>query len=318
MGARGQLTFDALAWCREQRITVHLLSRDGGLEATLTPDATADAALRRRQYIAQETGRDVGICQELLRRKLSAQRATIATHPDLPGHDRARDTLDTALAWLMLPEVPPWLATVDMLRIYEASAARAYFAAWAGWPLRWGKADAKRVPPHWLATRERTSPLAPAGNARHAVDPLNATRNYAYALLEGQCRQALTSLGFDVACGFLHADKAGRDSLVYDLMECERGTVDGLVHDFLRDTTLHHGDCALTTDGACRLHPQLARAVVAACRVEQRRIDEHAKWLRDALVAPRGEQAQPPLAVPHFRVRKRQGSERKEVMMHRQ
>ena len=190
-----------------------------------------------------------------------------------------------------LPEVPPWLATVDMLRMYEASAARAYFAAWAGWPLRWGKADAKRVPPHWLAARDRTSPLAPGGNARHAVDPLNATRNYAYALLEGQCRQALTSLGFDVACGFLHADKAGRDSLVYDLMECERGTVDGLVHDFLADTTLHHGDCALTTDGACRLHPQLARAVVAACRVEQRRIDEHAKWLREALLAPRDEQA---------------------------
>jgi CRISPR/Cas system-associated endonuclease Cas1 len=83
--------------------------------------------------------------------------------------------------------------------------------------------------------RDRSSPLAPGDNARQAVDPLNAALNYAYGLLEGQCRQALSTLGFDDACGFLHLDKAHRDSLVYDLMECERGTVDGLVLDLLID-----------------------------------------------------------------------------------
>jgi CRISPR associated protein Cas1 len=113
--------------------------------------------------------------------------------------------------------------------------------------------------------------------------------NYAYALLEGKCRQALTWLGFDVACGFLHLDKLGRDSLVYDLMECERGTVDGLVLDFLARTTLHWGDVTPVSDGSCRHHPQLARAVVAGCRVAQGRLDEHARWLRSAV-----------LAAPHY------------------
>lgn len=149
--------------------------------------------------------------------------------------------------------------------------------------------------------------MAPKGNARCAVDPLNAALNCAYALLEGQCRQALTRLGFLAACGFLYADKLGRDSLVYDLMECDRGSVDGLVLDFLARTTLHWGDITPGSDGSCRLHPQLARAVVAACRIEQARLDEHARWQRDPLLAPAAEDlpARSPALGPGNRLRKR-------------
>jgi CRISPR-associated endonuclease Cas1 len=136
--------------------------------------------------------------------------------------------------------------------------------------------------PHWLVTRERNSPLG--GDTPHAVDPLNAMLNYAYGCLEGQARQALEAQGFDVACGFLHVDKDGRDSLVYDLMECARGTVDGLVLDFLSRTVLHAGDFVQTKEGGCRLHPQLARMVVASCRVGQTRMDELAKWLHERVL----------------------------------
>jgi CRISPR/Cas system-associated endonuclease Cas1 len=120
---------------------------------------------------------------------------------------------------------------------------------------------------------------------RHAVDPTNALLNYAYAVLESQTRQALSRQGFDLACGFLHADAERRDSLVYDLIECERGTVDGLVLDFLAQSTFHAGDFTRVSDGSCRLHPQLARAVVVACRVPQHRVDVQAKWLQSCLLA---------------------------------
>ncbi|MGO8951508.1 MAG: CRISPR-associated endonuclease Cas1 [Ktedonobacterales bacterium] len=284
---KGSVSFPAVHWCAEQGITLFLVDRLGYLLSLLTPSNRADAGLRRRQYFAEVTGQDVPICQELLRRKLTAQRETLTSHPDLPGRIRALDVLGTAVAWLRLDELPPWLMSVDLVRTYEARTAAAYFNSWVGWPLHWGKADIKRVPPHWLAAQDRTSPVSSGGNARHAVDPLNAVLNYAYAILEGQSRQALTGLGFDVTCGFLHADKGGRDSLVYDLMECERGTVDGLVLDFLSRTTLRYGDVIAVSDGSCRLHPQLARCVVAACRVDQRRLDNHALWLRDTLNQPR-------------------------------
>ena len=171
-----------------------------------------------------------------------------------------------------------------MVRTYAGRAASAYFAAWIGLPLRWAKSDAKRVPPHWLAVRARNSPLSHNGMPRHAVDPTNALLNYAYALLESQTRVGLSRQGFDLACGFLHADTDRRDSLVYDLMECERGTVDGLVLTFLKATTFHKGNFTPVSDGSCRLYPQLARAVVAACRVPQEQIDCRAEWLRSQLI----------------------------------
>jgi hypothetical protein len=45
--------------------------------------------------------------------------------------------------------------------------------------------------------------------------------------------------------------------------------VDALVLTLLGRTTFTYGDLVTTHEGRCRLHPQLARAVVAACRLEQ-------------------------------------------------
>jgi len=47
--------------------------------------------------------------------------------------------------------------------------------------------------------------------ARHAVDPANTSLNYAIG--DGQTRQALCTAGFDLACGFLRADRRMRDAL---------------------------------------------------------------------------------------------------------
>jgi CRISP-associated protein Cas1 len=115
------------------------------------------------------------------------------------------------------------------------------------------------------------------------VDPANAILNYTYGVLEGQCRQALAAEGFDPACGFLHADKQFRDSLVYDLMELYRPAVDALVLTFLDRTTFAYGDMVRASTGQCMLHPQLARAVVAGCRLERQALDVGTRELRALL-----------------------------------
>jgi hypothetical protein len=69
-------------------------------------------------------------------------------------------------------------------------------------------------------------------------------------------------------------------------MECERGVVDGLVLDVLRDTAFRHGDFLTVSDGTCRLHPQRARAVVARCGVAQERVDAQACWLAEHFPVP--------------------------------
>jgi CRISPR-associated protein Cas1 len=100
------------------------------------------------------------------------------------------------------------------------------------------------------------------------------------AILEGQTRQALSVAGFDLACGFLRANRRGGDALVYDAMELARPVVDDRVLDFLQATTLHAGDFTRVLDGSCRLHPQLAQAVVATCGLPQQRLDWDAKSQR--------------------------------------
>jgi CRISPR-associated protein Cas1 len=115
------------------------------------------------------------------------------------------------------------------------------------------------------------------------VDPANAILNYAYAVLEGRTRQALSAAGFDLACGFVHAGRRGRDALVYDLMELARPAVDERVLSFLKTTALRAGDFTHVSDGSCRLHPQLARTVVAACAISQAHLDVDAKWLASCL-----------------------------------
>lgn len=55
----------------------------------------------------------------------------------------------------------------------------------------------------------------------NASDPVNLTLNYAYGVLEGECRRAINIVGLEPAIGFLHdfADYQTKQSLVYDLQE---------------------------------------------------------------------------------------------------
>jgi CRISPR-associated endonuclease Cas1 len=280
----GALSFAAISWCAEQGISVLLLDRDGSILSAFTPEDESDATLRRAQYLAAPSGRDVEVAHELVRRKVEGQRDTLLAHPRLPDARRAVAVLTDALTWLELPTPPEWLTSIPMLRTYEARCAAAYFGAWQSMPLRWATADRKRIPPHWLSVRARSSPLSHEAAARHAVDPANAILNYAYAMYEGQTRQALSAAGFDLACGFLHADRRGRDALVYDLMELGRPVMDDRVLSFLQSATFHAGDFTRVSDGSCHLHPQLARAVVASCCVPQQQVTEHATWLRAQLL----------------------------------
>jgi|Deesub1362A_J573_1020465.scaffolds.fasta_scaffold00127_7 CRISPR-associated protein Cas1 len=54
---------------------------------------------------------------------------------------------------------------------------------------------------------------------RFAQDIFNAILNYGYSVLHTECIRAIELAGLDCYAGFLHSDKAGRQSLALDLME---------------------------------------------------------------------------------------------------
>ncbi|SDF80731.1 CRISPR-associated endonuclease Cas1 [Sporolituus thermophilus] len=59
----------------------------------------------------------------------------------------------------------------------------------------------------------------PGREHRGAQDPVNSLLNYGYAILANQVERALVMAGLDPFGGFLHVDRPGKKSLVYDFIE---------------------------------------------------------------------------------------------------
>ena len=56
-------------------------------------------------------------------------------------------------------------------------------------------------------------------SGRYAKDPVNSMLNYGYAILQTNIVNSLYLAGLDIYCGYLHAERYGRMSLVFDLIE---------------------------------------------------------------------------------------------------
>ncbi|NWF91383.1 MAG: CRISPR-associated endonuclease Cas1 [Syntrophaceae bacterium] len=54
---------------------------------------------------------------------------------------------------------------------------------------------------------------------RGAKDPINSALNYGYGILYGQVEKSIVFAGLDPYAGFIHTDRAGKPSLVLDLIE---------------------------------------------------------------------------------------------------
>lgn len=61
--------------------------------------------------------------------------------------------------------------------------------------------------------------IFPGREHRGASDPVNSLLNYGYGMLYQQVETALILAGLDPFGGFLHVDRSGKESLVYDFVE---------------------------------------------------------------------------------------------------
>lgn len=139
----------------------------------------------------------------------------------------------------------------------EASAARVY----------WG--EISRIYPQFK------------GRDHESRDPLNVSLNYAYAILYYRVLKYLVLAGLDPYLGFVHRDRSGKESLVYDFSEMFKPYVDMVVLNALKEgltVTLREG----LMDGESR--DRLAKAVVQGMeeRVKERE-DHNPKTLNQAM-----------------------------------
>jgi len=298
---KGLVTLDAIKWSGEQGITIMMVDGHGHLLQSLPPDNESDAKLRQAQYRAIDTGLDVHITREIIRMKTEQQIMTLKALPSHPLIDGPYVIVDGRKAtikvtgeldygdfiWQPFEEALvtlPYVNDVNAIELIEARLAITYWYYFLGIPLNWKESDKKKIPLHWLYCTQRISPFSGNKNAQRAINPFHAVLNYAYAILAGQCRQALISQGFDAAKGFLHAPVLHRDSLVFDLMECHRPQVDRLALTFFRNTKLAKGDFMSTKDGTVKFNPQFSRFIAASCRIPQADIESSVSWLKGLLI----------------------------------
>ena len=250
VGHTGQISFEALRWLHDIGAAFVQIDADGDVIVVSAPTKLDSARLRRSQALAAFNGTGTAIARSLLHDKMSGQFHVVGR---LPDSNDARPTIQSAIDALKTTHEP------DRLRLLEASAAGAYWGAWADVPLLFARKDAAALPEHWRAFGRRSSPIS--GAPRLAANPANALLNYCYAILEAECRIAALTIGLDPGMGILHVDQPSRDSLALDLMEAVRPDVDADVLAMLGDRTFSARDFVETRAGVCHVLPPLTQTL---------------------------------------------------------
>lgn len=201
------LSSDIVRECAERGIPIHFLSRSGSPYARLVaPGLTGTVRTRREQLLASGDLRGVLLAKAFAAGKLANQ-ANLLRY--LAKNRRAEGELyeDARDAAFRIQEIARQTEritqeTMDAARepmlTLEARAARTY----------WEAARQLVGEPTWLM-RE----------TRGATDLVNVLLNYGYGCLYGKVEQASLLAGLDPYAGFVHTDRAGKPSLVLDLIE---------------------------------------------------------------------------------------------------
>lgn len=209
------LSSDAVAACAEAGIPIHFLDPHGQPVGSLySASLTATIQTRRAQLEARSTERGLMFAKAIAAGKIRNQ-SNLLKYLSKNRREKQPELYDEVR--LLADEVLDHLAelercvgeTVDdcrgVLLSIEGRAAQKY---WAGFKLLFlGEVN-------WPGRR-------PQG----ATDPINAALNYGYGILYGEVERALILAGLDPYAGFLHVDRPGKASLVFDLVEEFRQTV---------------------------------------------------------------------------------------------
>jgi CRISPR-associated protein Cas1 len=199
-GHSGYISLQAFHWLSRNKVPVFILDYDGSMISSILPPAPVKADLRAAQLKASEDARKkFSVASAIVRAKVArslqvldwlAQRYDIEKQVRLTKHEalklgRARNVVD--------------------LRTVQGRVALRYWQAYAA------------VLPEALDFQGRMT----SSHQNNASDPVNLALNYAYGVLEGECRAAINAIGLEPSVGFLHesSDYQTKHSLVYDLQE---------------------------------------------------------------------------------------------------
>jgi CRISP-associated protein Cas1 len=263
------LTGEALRWCA--RYGIGLILPDGpsrmmtfvhsALEADGNGVADTSPAIIRAQCRTDA----LGAARELVRAKIERE---------LEAIERDRPT--------RLARLAEWQARIAATRsvaellIVEAKAAADYWRAFADRGLR--EAKGGNLPRTWLRFANRQKGGGFLGS-KHASHPINAMLNYAYVVEAGRLAKALAARGLALQIGYLHSDKIGRNSLVWDAIEPLRPIIDARVFRYIEGMEFKRADFIQTSASTYRLERDIIAELLSKASLPQAEIDDAADFM---------------------------------------
>jgi CRISPR-associated endonuclease Cas1 len=266
------LTGEAIRWCARYSINLVLPGGPGRL-ITIVESAfeTKTNAMTRMRDIdpafirAQCAADPVRVAREIVRAKIGAE--LNATVPDAEARRRELDEWHIKLNSAR---------SVAEIMIVESRAAAAYWRCFKDAGLR--QRENGNLPRSWMRFAQRGK-----GNAffgpKHAAHPINAMLNYCYIVEAGRLAKALAAQGLALPIGYLHSDKKGRNSLVWDAIEPLRPAIDAKVFEFVAKHEFARSDFPQSGYNVHRLSRDVTQLLLHCASLPARDIDDAADWM---------------------------------------
>lgn len=203
------LSADAIEACTKEGIPIHFVDWRGQPYAALyAAGLTGTVLTRRAQLEAYKDGRGLALAKAFAHGKIENQAGFLRyaskyrkeTDPELYQELR-----------ICIAEVRDHLEELRRLEAETVEEVRHQILS----------AEGRAAQTYWEALKQILPEEYgwPGRKTRGAGDPINSAINYGYGILYGQVERALVLAGLDPYGGFIHADRPGKPSLVFDLIE---------------------------------------------------------------------------------------------------
>ena len=267
------LTGEAIRWCA--RYAIPLILPNGPGRAILFYESALEADGAGEGVNGKHAARILDVGPSLVRAQALADPVPVA---------RAIVSAKLKASAESVPAIDkrPWSLRLDEARsvaeivTIEARIAAAYWRAFRDLGLRERKGG--DLPRSWLRFANRQKGAQFLGS-KHASHPINAMLNYAYVVEAGRLARALTAAGFALPIGFLHSDKHGRNSLVWDAIEPLRPLIDARVFKFIAQREFVRSDFPQAGRNAHRIDRAIIAELLRVSLLPWERHEDAARWM---------------------------------------
>ena len=200
---KGSITFDALSLLAEHDIDCVSINWKGHVDYRLSSPDRKNAIVKKEQYFALTDSRSGYLAKAFIKAKIENQKAVLGT--------LAKSREDNEHVLEQRDKVSAQSEKIDKLYNKNSDSVRSKIMGIEG----------QASHEYWVGFADILDDKWKfhGRSGRGANDPVNSLLNYGYAVVESEIWKSIYLAGLDPYCGFLHSERYGRASLVYDLIE---------------------------------------------------------------------------------------------------